>query len=655
MRRISLLVLALTGTFAHADTILDNANGYTLTSAGKLQRFVSMAFDDNGRILAVGTAQAVKAKAPKARHIDVQGKTVLPGLIDAHGHVFGLGDVLTQLDLSGSETLEVALRAVVAYDYAHSGQGWLRGFGWNQETWKLGRFPTAAELDSSVRDRPVWLERVDGHAGWANTLALKAAGITDSTPDPVGGKIVRDANGVATGVLVDAAKELVEKVLPKQDEAQARVVLDAALAKLTSVGLTTVHDAGITVANDRLYRDYADHGKLTSRVYAMIGGTDADFDQLSRNGPLRDYAKGMYALRAVKLYSDGALGSRGAALIAPYSDEPKSHGLLFNSFDEMDAKIKKAMAAGYQVNVHAIGDAGNRQILDVYAREIGANKSAAQRHRIEHAQVVALADIPRFKTIGIIPSMQPTHATSDKNMAEQRVGPERIKGAYAWRTFLKQGSRIACGSDFPVESPNPFFGIHAAVTRQDAGNLPAGGWYPDQAMTLTEALRCFTLDAAYAGHQEKRIGSLEVGKQADFIVIDRDMFTMPAQDIHKIGVLQTWVAGRKVYQQPAPVAQVEESARDQAATAVRRDLPKCAPPIYPRSAQRNEAQGTTMLSFLIGADGTVRDSKIKKTSGHADLDLAAQTALSRCAFKPLMAGGKAVESWTDVSYVWSLR
>ena len=552
MRRMSLyfplIALASLGACAHADTIVENANGYTLTSAGKLQRFVAFAFDDNGRILAVGSAGAVQAKAPQARHIDLQGKTVLPGLIDAHGHVAGLGDVLTQLDMANIPTLAEALSAVATYASAHPQQAWLRGFGWNQEIWKLGRFPTAQELDGAVADRPVWLARVDGHAGWANTKALAAAGITDSTPDPVGGRIVRDQNGVATGVLVDAAKELVEKVLPQQDPAQARAVLDAALAKLASVGLTSVHDAGITAANDRLYRDYADHGKLTSRVYAMIGGTGADFDALSKNGPLHDYAHGMYALRAVKLYSDGALGSRGAALIEPYSDEPTSHGLLFHTFADMDAMVKKAMAAGYQVNIHAIGDAGNRQILDIYAREVAATGSAAQRHRIEHAQVVKLADIPRFSTLGIIPSMQPTHATSDKNMAVQRIGTERIKGAYAWRTFLKQGSRIACGSDFPVESPNPFFGIHAAVTRQDAHNLPAGGWYPDQAMTLTEALRCFTLDAAYAGHQEKSIGSLEAGKQADFIVIDRDMFSMPPQDIHAIGVLQTWVAGRQVFQ-----------------------------------------------------------------------------------------------------------
>jgi predicted amidohydrolase YtcJ len=255
----------------------------------------------------------------------------------------------------------------------------------------------------------------------------------------------------------------------------------------------------------------------------------------------------MYALRAVKLYADGALGSRGAALLAPYTDDPHSHGLLFHSNGAIDAMIAKAMKKGYQVNVHAIGDAGNRQILDTFAKEIPANRGQALRHRIEHAQVVTPADIPRFKSVGIIPSMQPTHATSDKNMAEQRIGPERIKGAYAWRTFLAQGSRIACGSDFPVEAPNPFFGIHAAVTRQDADGNPIAGWYPEQEMSLKEAFRCFTLDAAYAGHQEKTLGSLEAGKYADFIVIDRDLFKISPYDIHKIGVLETWVGGRQVY------------------------------------------------------------------------------------------------------------
>jgi predicted amidohydrolase YtcJ len=540
-----LAALAVAG--AQADTVIVNANGYTLNAKGDLVQFSALAFDDQGKILAVGSAAEAAAKAPGARQVDLQGKTVLPGLIDAHGHVFGLGQMLTQLDLSQTTSLPDALKAIGDYARTNPGQGWLRGRGWNQENWKLGRFPTAADVDAVVSDRPVWFERVDGHAGWANSRALEAAGITDKTPDPAGGKIMRDAAGRATGVLVDAAKELVARVMPAYTEAEGRMALDRALGAMAKVGLTGAHDAGLGVAEDRLYRAYADQGKLTARIYGMIGGTQGDFDALAKNGPLKTYGKDMYALRAVKLYSDGALGSRGAALIAPYSDEPHSHGLLFHKTAEMDAMMKKAMARGYQVNVHAIGDAGNHQILDIYQKEVAATKSAAQRHRIEHAQVVTQADIGRFKTLGIIPSMQPTHATSDKNMAESRVGPERIKGAYAWRSFLHQGSRIACGSDFPVESPNPFFGIHAAVTRQDASGQPIAGWYPNQAMSLKEAFRCFTLDAAYAGHAENSLGSLEPGKWADFIVIDQDLFKVSPYDIYKTSVLQTWVGGKAVY------------------------------------------------------------------------------------------------------------
>ncbi|WP_440966200.1 amidohydrolase [Massilia sp. GER05] len=548
--RHTLIALALATATAHATTVIDNANGYTLNAKGDVVQFASLAFDDAGRILAVGTAADVAAKAPQAKHVDMAGRTVLPGLIDAHGHVFGLGEMLTQLDLSATTSLPQALAAIGDYARADAKAAWVRGRGWNQENWKLGRFPTAQELDGVVADRPAWLERVDGHAGWANGRALALAGITDQTPDPVGGKIVRDAAGHATGVLVDAAQAMIQKVLPQPTEQEARTMLDRALGTMASVGLTSAHDAGIGIAEDRLYRDYADHGKLTARIYAMVKGTGADFDRLARNGPLDTYGHDMYALRAVKLYADGALGSRGAALLAPYTDDPHSHGLLFHSNGEIDAMIAKAMKKGYQVNVHAIGDAGNRQILDIFAKEIPANRGQALRHRIEHAQVVTPADIPRFKSIGIIPSMQPTHATSDKNMAEQRIGPERIKGAYAWRTFLAQGSRIACGSDFPVEAPNPFFGIHAAVTRQDASGNPIAGWYPEQEMSLKEAFRCFTLDAAYAGHQEKTQGSLEAGKYADFIVIDRDLFKISPYDIHKIGVLETWVGGQQVYRKP---------------------------------------------------------------------------------------------------------
>ena len=548
--RLTLMTLAVMAALplAQAATIVDHANGYTLTASGKLQRFTALAIDDHGKVIAVGDEKGMAAKAPKAQHIDAGGKTLLPGLIDAHGHVFGLGEIATSVELFTPPNLDGALKAIASFAKAHPDKPWVFGRGWNQEIWKLGRFPTAQELDTVVGDRPALMERVDGHAIWANSKALALAGITKDTQDPPGGKIERDAAGNPSGVLVDGAMALLNRVVPPPTEADARAMLDSALSYLASVGLTSVHDAGIGAKQDRLYRDYADHGKLTTRVYAMIGDTTQDFDELSKNGPLKSYAGDTYALAAVKLYSDGALGSRGAALLAPYTDMPSTKGLLFHPDAEIRAKMEKAMKAGYQVNVHAIGDAGNRQILDAYQVLIAKYHNGALRHRIEHAQVVTLDDIPRFKTLGVIPSMQPTHATSDQNMAEQRIGAERIKGAYAWRTFLKQGSKIACGSDFPVESPNPFEGLHAAVTRQNNAGVPDGGWYKNQAMTLTEAFRCFTLDAAYAGHQEKTLGSLEPGKWADFIVIDRDLFTMPTYDIYKTGVLQTWVAGRQVYE-----------------------------------------------------------------------------------------------------------
>ncbi|MTV40217.1 amidohydrolase family protein [Duganella radicis] len=545
--RLPLLIAAALALPAHADTIIDRANGYTLNAAGQLQRFTSLAFDDLGRIVAVGSEAQTAAALPKAEHIDVQGKTVLPGLIDAHGHVFELGEIASGVELYSPTSLNAAVKAVADFARTHPKKAWIVGFGWNQEIWKLGRFPTAAELDAVVNDRPVLLHRVDGHAIWVNTKALEMAGIDKSTRDPAGGKIERDASGKPTGVLVDAAMELVNRVVPLPTPAEARATLDVALAQLSKVGLTSVHDAGIKVVQDDIYRDYADHGKLTTRIYAMIGDTTADFDELSKDGPLKSYANDVYALAAVKLYSDGALGSRGAALLAPYTDMPSTKGLLFYPDAEMRAKMNKAMKAGYQVNIHAIGDAGNRQILDAYAALIPQHNNVGLRHRIEHAQVVALEDIPRFKQLGIIPSMQPTHATSDQNMAEQRVGHERIKGAYAWRSFLDQGSRIACGSDFPIESPNPFEGLHAAVTRQNNANVPPGGWYKNQAMTLTEAFRCFTLDAAYAAHQENVVGSLEPGKWADFIVVDRDIFKIVPEQLGKTTVLQTWMGGRRVY------------------------------------------------------------------------------------------------------------
>lgn len=541
------LVLAASPLFA-ADLLIDNVNGYTLDSAGKLQRFEALLIDA-GKVVATGKHAEMAKRAGDARVVDGKGRTALPGLIDAHGHVMGLGIMSLQADLTGTTSLDAALARIRSFADSHKEDRWIIGRGWNQVVWKLGRFPTAQELDAVVADRPVWMERIDGHAAWANSAALKLAGIDRNTKDPVGGRIERDAEGNPTGVLVDAAMELVGSRIPPASEAQLDKALASALQIMAGVGMTGVSDAGIDVATFNRYRRFADAGKLTTRINAMIGGTGKDFDAIGKDGPLLGYGHDFLGIRSVKLYADGALGSRGAAMLMPYSDDAKNSGLLFSKPDEMTAMISKAFAHGYQVCVHAIGDKGNREVLDSFAAAYTKYPAAkALRNRIEHAQVVSLDDIPRFVDLDLIASMQPTHATSDMNMAEDRVGHERIKGAYAWRSFLKQGTRIAGGSDFPVESPNPFFGLHAAVTRQDHDGHPPGGWYPKQAMTVTEALRAFTLDAAYAAHQEDSQGTLEPGKWADFILIDQDIFKIDPARIWKTRVLQTWVAGKSVYQ-----------------------------------------------------------------------------------------------------------
>ena len=526
-------------------TLIENVHGYTL-AGDRLERFSGLLLE-SGRVVRTGNAADLHKAYPHAQLIDAGGKTLLPGLIDAHGHVMDLGFEMVRIRLSDTATLAQAQERIRAYAQANPQRAWYLGYGWNQVKWKLGRFPLASELDTIIADRPAALARVDGHAQWLNTQALRAAGITRDTNDPIGGRIERDAEGNPSGVLIDKAMALVDRVIPPPDDAERLTALRAALAHMNSVGLTSAGDAGDSAHTIALYRQLADQGQLSVRIYAMILETGEDFRTLSRDGPLIGYGDDRLTVRAVKLFADGALGSRGAALLAPYSDQPDQHGLLFMSDAEMESKIQTALKAGYQVNVHAIGDAANHQVLDAFEAAYQAVGGRQLRNRIEHAQVVALADIARFRQLNLIASMQPTHATSDMNMAQDRIGPERLKGAYAWRTFLKQGTRIAGGSDFPVESDNPFFGLHAAVTRTDHDNEPKGGWHPEQAMTLIEAFRAFTLDAAYAQHQDRQIGSLEPGKWADFILIDRDLFKIAPSDIWKIKVEQTWVGGERVY------------------------------------------------------------------------------------------------------------
>lgn len=529
-----------------APTLIENVQGYTLHGKD-LQEFSCLVFDQ-GKILAVGDAAKLKGDYPDASKLDGHGKTLLPGMIDAHGHILDLGDEATEIGLGDTKDLTNAQSRIEQYAKANPARDWLIGGGWNQVRWHLGRFPTARELDHAESARPVVLWRIDGHAAWVNTKALKLAGITRDTKDPEGGRIERSPDGEPSGVLVDKAMNLVVRLIPEHSDTEQRQALRAAMRHMNSVGLTSVGDAGVSRKVIELYRDFADHHLLTVRIYAMIRDTGEDFDALSKVGPLIGYGNDFLNVRAVKLFSDGALGSRGAAMRAAYSDAPDQHGLLFMVDDVIRSKIEKGLKAGYQVNVHAIGDAANHQVLDGFETAFKNVGGRDLRNRIEHAQVVAVEDIPRFKSLGIIASMQPTHATSDMNMAEDRVGKSRIQGAYAWRSMLDQGTVIAGGSDFPVESDNPFYGLHAAVTRTDHEGKPVGGWHPEQAISLQEAFRAFTLDAAYAQHQEQIVGSLEPGKRADFILVDQDIFRVPKSELWKTKVLQTWVEGIRVFE-----------------------------------------------------------------------------------------------------------
>lgn len=536
-------LLLLCASISNAGGIaLTNINGYTSSDDG-LITFETMVIGDDGRILEIGDA-TLPEKYTAVERIDGQGRTVLPGITDAHAHLSSLGFLQDSLDVMGVASLEETVAQIAAFAKRHPARRWLTGRGWNQVIWPSNAFPTAADIDAVVSDRPVWLRRVDGHAAWANSKAMEIAEIDRDTPDPVGGKIIRDDNGDATGVLIDTAMALVESKLPPVTKDDIRRAYLAGIANVNSLGITGVHDAGIDIEEAEVLISLADDGELALRFYGMLGGAGRNLDEFGE--PLIAYGNDRLDIRSVKLYQDGALGSRGAAMLKPYDDDPENTGLPFWDQEELNQKVQKANSRGFQVGVHAIGDRGNRMVLNAFS-EVQAGKPSAMRNRVEHAQIISLDDIARFKTLGLIASMQPTHATSDMNMAEDRIGPDRIQGAYAWRKLLDQGTVIASGSDFPVELVNPFHGLYAAVTRRDRQGMPESGWYPEESLTRLEALHSFTMGAAYAAFQEERLGSLEAGKWADFIVVDRDYFAVPEDQIDDIEVLETWIAGEKVF------------------------------------------------------------------------------------------------------------
>ncbi len=526
--------------------LVHNAVIYTLDAG--FSTADALLFDSSGRILEIGAEQVMLESFPEARRIDMHGSTIIPGLIDSHAHLYGLAISLSQAQLQDTTSKEEIIRRLREHEKKLSEGDWLLGRGWDQNDWPLKEFPNRHDLDVVFPDRPVWLRRIDGHAAWANSVALGMAD-QDLSGDwqPQGGFIHRDATGQATGVLVDGAMSLVEKTVPGISSQLLQASLDLALQTLVSNGLTGVHEMGIDHSVFEMYQHRIRAGKFPTRVYAFTNGAGETLDWLCARGKVEDESGRLY-MRAVKLYIDGAMGSRGAALLTDYADDAGNSGLLFMSAKELGSGIEKAMNCGFQVAIHAIGDRGNRVALDALETAIEHYPENPGRHRIEHAQTLTALDIPRFSKSHIIAAMQPTHATSDMYWVEQRLGPERVQYAYAWRSLLESGARLALGSDFPVEHVNPMLGIYAAVTRQDPKGWPQAGWYPDERLSREEAVRGFTLDAAYAGFMEDRVGSLERGKRADFIVLDQNLFEVRTDRIQSIKVVQTWLDGELVFE-----------------------------------------------------------------------------------------------------------
>ena len=538
---LSSAVAVLAGT---ADLIIVGGTIYTLDPDSPRVEAVAVA---GQKIVCAGTRGEVERyRGSSTRTLDVTGMTVLPGLVDAHGHLAGLGNSLALLDLSGTASSEDVRRLVLERIAAAKPDEWILGRGWDQNDWEVEEFPSVGDLEGTD-SHPVVLRRVDGHAVWVNKRALELCGITKGTPDPAGGKIVRDEGGEPTGILVDNAADLVRAKIPLTSFDERIKRLKRAVAECQRYGLTGVHDAGVGEKDLEAIRYLDERGELGFRVYVMLDADEPAFAEAQiRRGPVID-GESYIVVRALKLYADGALGSRGAALVEPYSDDPGNKGLLVHTREDLLRWTRLALENGFQVCTHAIGDAANHMMLGVYEEALRKTPVADSRLRIEHAQILAPEDIARFGRCGVIAAMQPTHATSDMYWAADRVGPERIKGAYAWRKLIDTDCLIACGSDFPVESPDPLAGLYAAVTRRDRKGYPEGGWQPEESMTIEEAIRGFTTNAAFASFSEHMKGTIQPIMLADLTVLDRDPFVIPAQELLTTRVMYTVVGGQVVY------------------------------------------------------------------------------------------------------------
>lgn len=531
---------------APADLIVTNARVYTADDARPLVEAFAVR---DGRIAFVGSQrEAAVLRGPNTRVVDAGGRTVIPGMVDAHAHFSGLAQTLRSVDLTGTNSLAEVITRVVAKSTSVPKGTWITGRGWDQNDWGVTDFPTHEALTAALPDHPVLLERVDGHAMYANMAAMKAAGVTAASKAPVGGQIIKDAKGNPTGVFVDNASNVLEAKVPAPTAAEYKSALKDAIALMHSWGLTGMHDAGASRTAIDTYEELAKAKELNLRLYVMISDDKAALDHYFAKGPQSAMYDGQLWVRAVKLYADGAMGSRGAALLEPYSDDPNNSGLLKSTQEHIRDVAERGLKAGFQINSHAIGDRGNRVVLDAYEQALKTVPTADHRFRVEHAQILHYDDIPRFAQLGVIPSMQASHQTSDMYWIGKRLGPTRLYGAYAWQSLLQTGVVIPNGSDFPVEQVNPLISFHAAIARQDARDWPAGGWFPEQSMSREDALRSMTIWPAYAGFQEASMGSLTAGKFADFVILDTDIMRVPSEMVMKTKVVSTWVGGRAVFE-----------------------------------------------------------------------------------------------------------
>ena len=548
----ALLILAMMSPPKPADAglILEGAMVYRFAEDRPRRRDILVR---DGKIAFVGGGSRARRMAPGAARVDLAGSFVFPGWADAHGHLAGLGLALEVADLRGAADASQAARRIGAIAAALPEGTWAQGRGWDQNRWPGEKFPDARDLDAVVAGRPAVARRVDGHAVWVNSAALKAASIDAATSDPDGGKIVRRPDGSPSGVLVDRAVDLVQKVMPLASPADFERRVLAATKACAKVGLTQVQDASHYGPEEiAALAKLADAGLLPIRVYATVSNEARDLPGFFARGQRVGRGSDFLTVRAIKVLADGALGSRGAAMLSDYSDDPGNRGLLVTSPERVEELAREARRNGWQLWIHAIGDRGNRVALDAFAKAAAGQPDAppgARRQRIEHAQILALDDIPRFAREGVIASIQPTHATSDMPWAEERVGARRIAGAYAWRKLKNAGARLAGGSDFPVESENPLLGFYAAVTRQDLDGKPPGGWRPQERLDRKEALALFTSDAAYAAFEEDRRGRIAPGFEADLTVFARDPMAAAPRDIPRIPVILTLVGGKMAYGQ----------------------------------------------------------------------------------------------------------